>query len=114
MKIQASATRTATSARSAGSDAPRVLSTRFRSVRAFSPVDGVAIKSRHSLRRYSPHWSARVAPQEVRQERPAGWRPVSYTHLRAHETGRNLVCRLLLEKKKREHEKTTNILCRIK
>ena len=22
--------------------------------------------------------------------------PVSYTHLRAHETGRNLVCRLLL------------------
>ena len=30
---------------------------------------------------------------------PAG--PVSYTHLRAHETGRNLVCRLLLEKKKK-------------
>ena len=26
---------------------------------------------------------------------------VSYTHLRAHETGRNLVCRLLLEKKQR-------------
>ena len=26
-------------------------------------------------------------------------KPVSYTHLRAHETGRNLVCRLLLEKK---------------
>src|SRR5665213_2027953 len=25
----------------------------------------------------------------------------SYTHLRAHETGRNLVCRLLLEKKKK-------------
>ena len=25
--------------------------------------------------------------------------PVSSTHLRAHETGRNLVCRLLLEKK---------------
>src|SRR5665213_3997850 len=31
--------------------------------------------------------------------------PVSYTHLRAHETGRNLVCRLLLEKKKKK--KTT-------
>src|SRR5674476_1179647 len=28
---------------------------------------------------------------------------VSYTHLRAHETGRNLVCRLLLEKKKKNH-----------
>ena len=26
--------------------------------------------------------------------------PVSYTHLRAHETLMNLVCRLLLEKKK--------------
>ena len=30
--------------------------------------------------------------------------PVSYTHLRAHETGRNLVCRLLLEKKKKENK----------
>jgi len=29
----------------------------------------------------------------------AGHVAVSYTHLRAHETGRNLVCRLLLEKK---------------
>ena len=29
-------------------------------------------------------------------------RAVSYTHLRAHETGRNLVCRLLLEKKKKK------------
>src|SRR5678809_1197204 len=29
------------------------------------------------------------------------YNPVSYTHLRAHETGRNLVCRLLLEKKKK-------------
>src|SRR5678809_1377946 len=26
------------------------------------------------------------------------YKAVSYTHLRAHETGRNLVCRLLLEK----------------
>ena len=30
---------------------------------------------------------------------------VSYTHLRAHETGRNLVCRLLLEKKKKYTKK---------
>ena len=29
---------------------------------------------------------------------------VSYTHLRAHETEADLVCRLLLEKKKRVHE----------
>src|SRR5678810_1412401 len=31
--------------------------------------------------------------------------PVSYTHLRAHETGRNLVCRLLLEKKKKHKQR---------
>src|SRR5680860_1656826 len=29
--------------------------------------------------------------------------PVSYTHLRAHETDSYLVCRLLLEKKKNKH-----------
>ena len=31
---------------------------------------------------------------------PLKFTPVSYTHLRAHETLMNLVCRLLLEKKK--------------
>ena len=31
--------------------------------------------------------------------------PVSYTHLRAHETRHDLVCRLLLEKKKKKSEK---------
>ena len=31
---------------------------------------------------------------------PLGAYAVSYTHLRAHETAANLVCRLLLEKKK--------------
>src|SRR5678809_1086373 len=35
------------------------------------------------------------------QKGETGW-SVSYTHLRAHETGRNLVCRLLLEKKKKK------------
>ena len=35
--------------------------------------------------------------------------PVSYTHLRAHETVLDLVCRLLLEKKQQE-KKTTTIL----
>src|SRR5665213_3872848 len=34
-------------------------------------------------------------------ENMVGHKPVSYTHLRAHETGRNLVCRLLLEQKKK-------------
>src|SRR5450756_2819970 len=31
--------------------------------------------------------------------------PVSYTHLRAHETRHDLVCRLLLEKKKKNTKK---------
>src|SRR5450759_781878 len=42
------------------------------------------------------------APVRVRTSRcPASWtaRTVSYTHLRAHETRHDLVCRLLLEKK---------------
>src|SRR5674536_375483 len=33
-------------------------------------------------------------------------RPVSYTHLRAHETPEHLVCRLLLEKKKKQKHTT--------
>src|SRR5450756_3082068 len=35
----------------------------------------------------------------------ARWAPVSYTHLRAHETRHDLVCRLLLEKKKKKKKK---------
>src|SRR5660397_271984 len=34
-------------------------------------------------------------------KQPEDVRSVSYTHLRAHETKANLVCRLLLEKKKK-------------
>eukprot|EP00658_Telonema_sp_P-2_P004948 TRINITY_DN1184_c0_g1_i1.p1 TRINITY_DN1184_c0_g1~~TRINITY_DN1184_c0_g1_i1.p1 ORF type:complete len:300 (-),score=100.31 TRINITY_DN1184_c0_g1_i1:20-919(-) len=34
--------------------------------------------------------------------------PVSYTHLRAHETPEHLVCRLLLEKKKKKKKKNEN------
>ena len=35
--------------------------------------------------------------------------PVSYTHLRAHETPEHLVCRLLLEKKKNNNQATDKI-----
>src|SRR5665254_24644 len=47
----------------------------------------------------------RVA-QQPRHRRPGALlpherAPVSYTHLRAHETPEHLVCRLLLEKKKK-------------
>ena len=36
--------------------------------------------------------------------------PVSYTHLRAHETVLDLVCRLLLEKKKKTKNRDTTAL----
>ena len=35
-------------------------------------------------------------------------KPVSYTHLRAHETVLDLVCRLLLEKKKKINTQLVN------
>ena len=35
-----------------------------------------------------------------------GCQAVSYTHLRAHETVLDIVCRLLLEKKTKEHTNT--------
>src|SRR5450756_607212 len=40
-------------------------------------------------------------------ELPHSRTPVSYTHLRAHETRHDLVCRLLLEKKKTETPNAT-------
>src|SRR5665213_3243978 len=39
-----------------------------------------------------------LASTETRIDKSFSPQSVSYTHLRAHETGRNLVCRLLLEK----------------
>ena len=42
----------------------------------------------------------RFATYRLPKNNEIKYTPVSYTHLRAHETGRNLVCRLLLEKKK--------------
>ena len=44
------------------------------------------------------HCTSNTAP--VHGNIPLVLTPVSYTHLRAHETLMNLVCRLLLEKKK--------------
>ena len=42
-------------------------------------------------------------------ERDIAYRTVSYTHLRAHETVLDLVCRLLLEKKKQKAHSTNMI-----
>eukprot|EP00658_Telonema_sp_P-2_P086143 TRINITY_DN998_c0_g1_i4.p1 TRINITY_DN998_c0_g1~~TRINITY_DN998_c0_g1_i4.p1 ORF type:complete len:177 (+),score=79.14 TRINITY_DN998_c0_g1_i4:142-672(+) len=43
-------------------------------------------------------FSSKVVAQEEEKQ------PVSYTHLRAHETPEHLVCRLLLEKKKKKKQ----------
>ena len=48
-----------------------------------------------------------LIPSSIRQARAIADRiAVSYTHLRAHETVLDLVCRLLLEKKKNKKQKT--------
>src|SRR5660397_266821 len=49
-----------------------------------------------------------------RRSLPRSPGPVSYTHLRAHETKANLVCRLLLEKKKKNKIKNKIKINKIK
>src|SRR5678815_4526526 len=54
---------------------------------------------------------ARPGPRRGRRgtaRRSPSATPVSYTHLRAHETPEHLVCRLLLEKKKKKKKKNKN------
>ena len=45
-------------------------------------------------------WNDESMPDDGTRILITRFRPVSYTHLRAHETVLDLVCRLLLEKKK--------------
>src|SRR5674476_1497498 len=85
--------------------------------------DAAPCRSPRSPKRSSAGWAAASRPgrRSCRSSHPPGsnrqWspsrsprpsvtsHPVSYTHLRAHETGRNIVCRLLLEKKKKKQRK---------
>src|SRR5680860_345323 len=55
--------------------------------------------------RHGPYiqWSRTVKGRTV--NKMLSPQPVSYTHLRAHETDSYLVCRLLLEKKKKKKTK---------
>src|SRR5450756_2750800 len=72
------------------------------------------VKVRHGDRVYvatkcgrfiNPHLDAGYTPEVLRSYVEASLKTVSYTHLRAHETRHDLVCRLLLEKKKqKKHE----------
>eukprot|EP00658_Telonema_sp_P-2_P037722 TRINITY_DN27126_c0_g1_i1.p1 TRINITY_DN27126_c0_g1~~TRINITY_DN27126_c0_g1_i1.p1 ORF type:complete len:225 (+),score=58.74 TRINITY_DN27126_c0_g1_i1:115-789(+) len=62
----------------------------------------------------APQSASLPAPQEPPSQDPSlffssllSCSPVSYTHLRAHETPEHLVCRLLLEKKKKKIKKNT-------
>src|SRR5678815_5895757 len=56
----------------------------------------------HQFGESEPHADPRPDSEERHEnEKTGGNLPVSYTHLRAHETPEHLVCRLLLEKKKK-------------
>src|SRR5450756_313289 len=63
------------------------------------PLGGVLIVAELPLR-VVPHQLAFVVNGSGAEHQPLGVWPVSYTHLRAHETRHDLVCRLLLEKTK--------------
>src|SRR5678816_4322614 len=84
-----------------------------------TPYDlGVALQDQGDLPAASEHYKEELAihPEHLRARfnlaviyhdqhkysaaKEEYYRPVSYTHLRAHETPEHLVCRLLLEKKK--------------
>ena len=54
-----------------------------------------------------------TTPETFTKSTPAYFmnaKPVSYTHLRAHETDSYLVCRLLLEKKKKHKKNNHHVL----
>src|SRR5665811_2152014 len=55
------------------------------------------LSATRNLPRYGRHHAQRTSPRTADVTAP-----VSYTHLRAHETVLDLVCRLLLEKKKKQ------------
>ena len=65
-----------------------------------------AVQQKHGVEEQQRHQQARRGGEDGRVHRLHGRRvePVSYTHLRAHETVLDLVCRLLLEKKKTEQQ----------
>src|SRR5665648_244373 len=65
-----------------------------------SPKAVEAVKQNAKLIRYYPDPNPVEFKEEIAQYVGSGVKPVSYTHLRAHETRHDLVCRLLLEKKK--------------
>eukprot|EP00657_Telonema_sp_P-1_P003389 TRINITY_DN18194_c0_g1_i1.p1 TRINITY_DN18194_c0_g1~~TRINITY_DN18194_c0_g1_i1.p1 ORF type:complete len:102 (+),score=59.56 TRINITY_DN18194_c0_g1_i1:138-443(+) len=80
-------------------------------VRAFQPHDQRHVQADFLRRRdnaFGDHVTTHDAAEDVDQDAfdiriGQDDLAVSYTHLRAHETVLDLVCRLLLEKKKNKH-----------
>ena len=77
------------------------------------PVDAIVSRAEG---RTPIYWDERIASyagvrllglKHEGQNPTASFKAVSYTHLRAHETPEQLVCRLLLEKKKNKHHYVT-------
>eukprot|EP00831_Metopus_contortus_P053837 TRINITY_DN45247_c0_g1_i1.p2 TRINITY_DN45247_c0_g1~~TRINITY_DN45247_c0_g1_i1.p2 ORF type:complete len:112 (+),score=21.70 TRINITY_DN45247_c0_g1_i1:114-449(+) len=71
--------------------------------------DGYIRDNKHSLKT-NVILLDRASARHFRKHCPG---PVSYTHLRAHETSLHLVCRLLLEKKKNQLKYPAYIVYRI-
>ena len=61
--------------------------------------------AREEIPRLDYHALGLICGIEIHQQLDTAHKPVSYTHLRAHETPEHLVCRLLLEKKKKKKKK---------
>src|SRR5450756_2889553 len=64
-------------------------------------IDAIQSEQIRDIGQFLPRPIGRV-PHRVYLHRNQVLRAVSYTHLRAHETRHDLVCRLLLEKKKKK------------
>ena len=62
------------------------------------PFKGAYANDNHEYKKAAP--TVRALCDPGRSKMVENIHAVSYTHLRAHETRGNLVCRLLLEKKK--------------
>src|SRR5450759_5511964 len=76
-----------------------IASTRQFGLPAHAPggVASSAVRARIDMRANSVKWPD-VPAEQPDARLAASVSPVSYTHLRAHETRHDLVCRLLLEK----------------
>ena len=71
----------------------------------YKPFSSIKIDNREwpsKIIESAPSWCS----VDLRDGNQALIEPVSYTHLRAHETPEHLVCRLLLEKKKKNTSHT--------